>query len=138
MGVAGHLGAGRVHDTMSLIDICAPPLPDAARFLLIARGDGRPEAATPIRKPFAAETLPALARRIHRLRGTDALQLAPEGVRWLGRSYAAVRVVAHDQTGDRWRLIGHAISRVPVRPAAFQRDLAHALNATRPVESAAA
>jgi hypothetical protein len=126
------------HPDPQVTDIRCPALPAAPRFALIAPGDGRPEAVTPIRKPFAAETLPALARRIHRLRGPDALQLTAERIRWLGRTHDAVRVVAHDQTGDRWRLIGHAVSGVEARPVVFQRALQVALDATLPVQDAAA
>jgi hypothetical protein len=109
MGVAGHLGAGRVHDAMPAeSDTLGPPLPPGTRFALIAPGQGRPEAAQFVHKPFVAPGLPALARHIHRRRGDAALQLAPERVRWMGQTLDTVRVVAHDQTGERYRLIGHA------------------------------
>ena len=89
-------------------DILCPLLPDGTRYALLAPGEGMPEAVTLLRKPFVAPGLPELARHIHRDRGDAALELAPERVRWMGRTLDTVRIVAHDQTADRRRLIGHA------------------------------
>lgn len=128
MGVAGHLGAGRGPDAVSAeIDIICPVPPDGARFALLAPGDGRAEAVLACRKPFAAERISGLARHILNARGADALQLAPERVRWLGRTFEAVRVVAEDQVGGRARLIGHAWI-----GGRDWRALAHALESVQP------
>lgn len=59
-------------------------------------------------KPWAFDDLPALARRIHRDRAGEALQLRPVRIRFRDRPRDAVQVLALDQLGGRVRLIGYA------------------------------
>lgn len=59
-------------------------------------------------RPFACDQLGQLARRIHRERGHDALQLTPERVTFRGEIRDTVRVVAECPISGEARLIGHA------------------------------
>lgn len=78
----------------------APHLPSGVPYALVTARAGD--------KPWAFPSVAALARRIHRDRGPDALQLRPVKVRFRDRPRDAVQVYAVDQVGGRERLIGYA------------------------------
>lgn len=66
--------------------------------------------ARPGQKPTAYPSLKALAERIHRDRGDDALELRNDRmmVRGSAEPLAVVKVYAHNETSDRWRPLGWA------------------------------
>ncbi len=77
----------------------SPVLPRDAMFALVTADAGD--------KPYVYGTLPDLARRIHRDRGRDGLQLRAVHVRFKDGPRKAVQVMAMD-AGGRTRLIGYA------------------------------
>jgi hypothetical protein len=78
----------------------SPSLPSGVPYALFPN-------VQPRMKPFAYPSLDALARRIHRDRRGDALQLRTVTVRFKDRPRSAVQVMAED-IGGRTRLIGYA------------------------------
>jgi hypothetical protein len=59
-------------------------------------------------KPVVFPTIYDLARRIHRDRGHEALDLQPATFRFAGAFWKGVEVLAIDQRSERTRRIGHA------------------------------
>lgn len=74
--------------------------PEAEYALLPSYGYGM--------KPFVYRTLADLARRIHRDRGQDALELRPAVIPFRGGHRKVTEVLAHDQRSERARRIGYA------------------------------
>lgn len=62
----------------------------------------------PLTRPWGYASLSALARRIHRDRGPDALQLRPVRVRFRDADRELTEVLAEDQQAGRVRRIGFA------------------------------
>ena len=66
-----------------------------------------PRLSQPVR-PHVFPSLQALARRIHRERAGEALQLRPAQVRFRDRIRDVTEVLAVDEAGGRTRRIGYA------------------------------
>lgn len=86
-------------NVLAALDI-SPCLPSGVSYALVT--------ARAAAKPFVYASLDALARRIHRDRAGEALQLQPVRIRFRDRPRPAVQVMALEQLACRTRLIGYA------------------------------
>lgn len=80
---------------------CPEMPPGGVRYALVPRMEPRGK------KPFGYDSLAALARRIHRDRAGDALQLKPARLRFQDEIRDVVEILAED-AGGRVRRIGFA------------------------------
>ncbi|MES2034908.1 MAG: hypothetical protein V4466_12095 [Pseudomonadota bacterium] len=92
---------GRLYSpaVLAALDL-APSLPAGCPYALVTAAAGA--------KPWAFPGLAQLARRIHRERAGEALQLRPVRVRFKDGPRDVVQVLCVDQVGGRERLIGYA------------------------------
>lgn len=81
--------------------IRSPILPANAPYALLSKLEGDT-------KPMILPSLQALARRIHRLRGDDGLQLRPTKVRFRDHVRDVTEVLAIEEASGRSRRIGFA------------------------------
>lgn len=79
----------------------SPTLPANAPYALLPQLEGQP-------KPAIVPSLKALARRIHRLRGADGLELRPTKVRFRDQVRDVTEVLAIEEASGRRRRIGFA------------------------------
>lgn len=106
--IAAHqfLDAGEVrrlgeHSALSLNRLRSPTMPDGVAYALLPRvGYGV--------KPAVFASLAALARRIHRERGHEALELRPERLTFRDSPREVTAVYARHPVSDRLRFIGYA------------------------------
>jgi hypothetical protein len=76
-------------------------MPADAAYALLPQLEGAP-------KPCILPSLAALARRIHRLRGQDGLQLNPTQVRFRDRVRPVTEILAIEEASGRCRRLGFA------------------------------
>lgn len=89
------------HCTAAILHIRSPDMPHGLTYALFPT-------LTPGRKPWGYPSLQALARRIHRDRAGDALQLHQEKVSFRDHVREVTAVYAEDPTSQRVRFLGYA------------------------------
>lgn len=94
----GRLDA-RLADTLR--QFRSPTMPANAPYALLPQLEGAP-------KPAIVPSLQALARRIHRLRGADGLELRPTKVRFRDQVRDVTEILAIEEASGRRRRIGFA------------------------------